>query len=232
MLRLCQKIIIFLSVVAYCSTSSFAFDIDKFIDKDNGQPLDISSGALIIKDNENVAIFRQEVLLQQGSMKLETDELRLYTSNKVDKNNKSQDTDNNIKSNSSFLNNQREFEKIQALGNVHLQAQQKEAFADNAEYNVKTQKIKFFGNVKIISAGNTLMGEEFIYDITSGQITILSNKEKNSDNSTTEDTSEANKSGRVRAQFVTEDDFTDDSKKINVPKFKFLDESEDEKKVQ
>ncbi len=127
--------------------------VDKEFEKNQDKPINIKSESLSINNQENLAIFKQNVVVVQGTLTMKADEMKVYS-----------DLDKKTQKN--------KFKRIESFGSVHLTSEGREAKADTGIYDVFNQKIEMYGNVFLSENGNTMQGNKFIYDLKTNQTSI------------------------------------------------------------
>jgi len=111
-------------------------------DKEEKQPIVITSQSLTADNKENIAIFEGSVVATSEEMTMYSDKMTVYS-----------DPDgNNIK-------------KLHAAGNVKVHKNETTLFADEAMYFDDEEKIIFSGNPKAVQKGNVITGSEIIFYI-------------------------------------------------------------------
>ncbi len=193
--------------------------LDKVMEENKDKPINIKSESLNINNLQNVALFTDNVVVTQGNMIMNSDEMKVFS-----------DFDKNTKKN--------KFKRIEAKGNVKLSTEGKEARSNIAIYDIVAGRIEMYENVFLKEYGNTLQGSKFIYDINTGKTSIFADKNANEkkvtpDQEIAEDNKEGVKeggvldkafdgisvpkstdSGRVKVDFTPGEDI----KKFDVPK--------------
>ncbi len=147
------KLFLMLAALVIPSIASAQVDIGEMIKPEKGQPIDIKSDSMVIKNNENMAIFTDNVRVQQGKMNMRSDKLLLYTQH----NEKTGKTS---------------FKRIEATGNVDFKTQDKSVLADKAEYDVPSGLLVLTGNVRLKDADASLQGKIFRYNVNTGSSEI------------------------------------------------------------
>lgn len=173
------KISLINCLLIFSSQNSLAIELNQVIKPEEGQPIIIKSDNLIIKNNKNLAIFKNNVRVKQGQMTMLANEVRLYS----DYNEKTQ---------------KNTFKQLEAKGNIDFKSLDSSVKSDFASYNVKTGILDLKGNVKLADSQSSLEGKVFTYNAKSGKSVVR--------NSLPEDNikygSKAAENSRVRAIFV------------------------------
>jgi len=161
-------------------------DIQQVIQSESGNPINIKSENLVIRNNENLAIFSDNVRVTQGKMNLKADEVKLHTTyNESEKKNK--------------------INKLEAEGNISFKAQDKSLRSNKALYDVDAGILLLEGNVRMEDTGTSLAGKIFRYDVKTGRSEIRNSGITTGAGEITEPTkttTEPEQGGRVRAVFT------------------------------
>ena len=119
------------------TVSAYALD-----DKNEKQPIVITSQSLTADNKENIAIFEGSVVAKSDDLTIYSDKMTVY----------SEPDGSNIK-------------KLHASGNVKVNKSDTVLFADEALYFGDEEKIIFSGNPKAVQKGNVITGSEIIFYI-------------------------------------------------------------------
>jgi lipopolysaccharide transport protein LptA len=170
-------------VLSFYSLPSLAqVDLQEVMKSGEGEPINIDADNLIIKNNENLAIFKTNVHVVQGKMDLRADEVRMFT-------------EYNEKTKKSVL------KKLEAQYNVDFNAPGKSVQSDLAEYDVIGGILELKGNVRMKDADTSLAGKYFKYNMKTGSSEIKNSTVANTGGAAAVGT-EAQPAGRVRAVFT------------------------------
>jgi lipopolysaccharide export system protein LptA len=142
--------IISLMIFAAPAISLAQMDLQDVIQPEEGEPIDITSQSMLIKNKDNLAVFQENVHVTQGKMNMTSNEVRLYT-----------DYDEKTKKS--------KFKKIESIGNVDFKSLDKWVQADEAVYDVPAGILVLQGNVKMKDSESSLQGKYFRYDVRSGK---------------------------------------------------------------
>lgn len=145
------------------SSGSYAQEgggLDKVMEENKDKPINIKSESLNINNIQNIALFNGNVVVTQGNMIMNSDEMKVFS-----------DFDKNTKKN--------KFKRIEAQGNVKFSTEGKEAKSNIAVYDIVAGRIEMYENVFLKEYGNTLQGSKFIYDINTGKTSIFADKNAN-----------------------------------------------------
>jgi lipopolysaccharide transport protein LptA len=190
------------------STASLAVDdVEQIIKAEQGNPIKITADSLLLRDSENMAIFKRNVVASQGRLSLNAQEMTAYT-RKIPNSNRS------------------EIIRIEAFEDIIFTARDRKIYSQRAEYNIEKGKIELFDQIKFEDGPNIIEGDKFIYNILTGKSNLSSTK--NTDN----ESRSSKSSGRVRARIVPESNEVKrvtDKDKLEKPKLK---ESQKSKIVQ
>lgn len=149
-------VIIFLSFPAYAQLGIAGGK------KDSNEPIDIESDSLVVKPEQNMAIFKGKVKAVQGNMTLLSDQMVVYY--------------HGSEKNSDPMGS--ELSKIETFGNVVLTVPGKKAESDKGKYDVDNSYIMMIGNVVLTQDKNVLKGEKFLYNVATGESRIETGKEE------------------------------------------------------
>lgn len=128
----------------------FCFPV--FAQVGSNTPLDVAADQLDVTFQDKQAIFKGNVVVIRGNMKVESDTLTL------------QQTANNA------------LEKMTARGNVKLTRGNDIATGSTAVFTPATNILVLSGNVQLTRAGNTLSGETLRYNLTEGTLKLNTTK--------------------------------------------------------
>ncbi len=148
-----KKILTVTSLLMAPSIASAQLDMQQMIKPSEGEPINITSDNLIIQNNNNISIFKDNVHIIQGTMKLNADQVRLY-SVYDEKTKKSK------------------FKRIEAEGNVDFKSQDKSAKSRLATYDIDGGILIMTDNVHLKDADSSLSGQVFKYYVKSGRSEI------------------------------------------------------------
>ena len=151
------NIIIFNILILTFSTQAHSIDLKKIIKPEKGKPILIDADSLMLKDKDNLAIFKKNVLVKQGQMVLKADEVKVYSEDILGK-------------------KRSKIKKIEAFGDVKFSSMGKTAEANNAHYDVAKGKVTLKNKVRLEEDGNTLEGSNFIYNVNTGRSSISGSK--------------------------------------------------------
>ena len=145
---------------------------------DNTQPIEITSDALEVLQQNQQAVFKGNVLAVQGKMKLSASEMKVYYRKPEEK------------------GNAQGVSKIEVVGNVFLATPEESAKSQTGIYDVDSNKIYLKGNVVLTRGENVVKGDNLEYDLTTGRSQIVGSSV------TTGANGEGGKKGRVRGLFL------------------------------
>lgn len=115
-------------------------------------PIEVTSDALEVHQNENLAIFSGDVIAGQDTMRLNSDVLEVT----YDEESESDSETGAIK----FM---------VAIGNVFISNGAETAQGKRAEYDVEAGKINMTGSVVLTQGGNVITGETLVIDVNTGR---------------------------------------------------------------
>lgn len=119
---------------------------------DRKAPIEITSNALEVRQNESLAIFSGEVIAGQGTLRLTTDVLEVLY-----------DEENESDAETGAIRN------MLAKGNVFISNGAETAQGNRAEYDVDTGKINMTGSVVLTQGNNVIAGETLTIDLDTGR---------------------------------------------------------------
>lgn len=154
-----NRLILFVFIVTM-PAAAFSVDFKSLIDSEKSKNINIKSKSLVIKNNEDLAIFYDDVVVKQGNITLKADEIVVFTE--------------------ATPEGKKKFKIIEAKDNVFFTASGKEATADKARYVIDDKLVSLSGNVELKEKGNMVKGDKFTYNVASGKSSI---KSLNSDGS-------------------------------------------------
>ncbi len=140
-----------LLAVPFCASAQL--DFEQVIKPDSGKPINIVSDNMIIRNDEDLAIFTKSVVVNQGGMELKTDQLKVYS-----------ETDEKTKKN--------RFKLMVAEGSVYFTSQDKTVQSNKATYDVIKGILVLEGNVHMKDSESSLAGKIFRYDVKTGRSEI------------------------------------------------------------
>lgn len=108
-------------------------------------PVNVTSQNLTVDEGAGSAVFAGDVLVVQGVMRLQADEVRVAYSADASR-----------------------IDRLWAVGNVVLVNAEDAASADNAEYIIDTGMVEMQGNVVLTQGAATFTAERFSTDLTKG----------------------------------------------------------------
>ena len=117
-------------------------------------PVDIESDSLVIKPEQNMAIFKGKVKAVQGGMNLLSDQMVVFYH------------DDEAGGEGEMSG---QLSKIEAYGNVEFSVTGKKATAENGQYDVDKSFIEMSGSVVLTQQGNILKGDKFFYNVITGE---------------------------------------------------------------
>lgn len=167
------------------SSSANAVDFKGIFESQSGKKIKVTSKSLAVKNNDNIAIFYEDVVVTQGKMTLKSGEIKIHTEEMSDK--------------------QKRFKIIEAMDGVSFSAFGKFAKADSAIYVIDDHLVTLSGNVSLKEKGNWIKGDNFTYNVKNGKTSIKSNQDDSSDKALGEVESKGKKA-RVKAVIIPDED--------------------------
>lgn len=113
--------------------------------KDRGQPVEVTSDTLSVNQGDNTAIFTGSVVIAQGAMRLSAPRVQVV-----------------------YLPDRSGIEALEATGGVTLVSGEDAAEAARADYNVTTGMIVLRGDVLIVQGANAITGDTVQVDTAAG----------------------------------------------------------------
>lgn len=198
---------IFFASLPACSWQSFAADSSKNVglgSHNSRLPIEITSDALEVLQQENKAIFSGHVIATQGDVKMKSEKMTVFY--------KSSDTgkpaaakNKNLKEEKkspSAPSEKNSIEKIIVEKNVFLSTPEETASGSSGLYDVVNNKIFLNNNVVLTRDKNVLKGNNLVYDFATGKSVLTSQNEVS-----------GQPKQRVKALFVPNSDEKTPSKK-------------------
>ncbi|MHA3915873.1 lipopolysaccharide transport periplasmic protein LptA [Halovulum sp. GXIMD14793] len=148
-MRLLNRLAAFAALISLCATPALPQGTDVAFggqSHDSSQPVEITSDALELDQENSTATFVGNVLVGQGSLKMQADRILVsYTSDGA-----------------------RQISSMLATGNVLLTNGAESAEAGKAIYDVATGNIDMEGDVLLTQGGNALSGQKLVINLESG----------------------------------------------------------------
>lgn len=113
--------------------------------RDGAAPVEVSSDALSVDQNDNSALFTGSVVIAQGDMRLAAPRVRVV-----------------------YLPDRSGIETLEASGGVTLTSGEDAAEAQDAAYNLGTGMIELRGNVMLVQGTSAISGDTVIVDTNAG----------------------------------------------------------------
>ena len=149
------------------------------VNKNSKLPIEINADSLEVFQDQSKAVFKGNVIADQGQMHLKSDVMTVYYANKDDK----QAKNASGKSNS--------IKRINCDGHVFMTAPEQTAKSDTGYYDTQKNFLEMVGNVVLTKDKNVLHGAKMDYDLNTGYSKLTPDAAVNN--------------GRVRALFTPED---------------------------
>ena len=121
------------------------------------QPIDINADQLEIQQDKNLAIFKGNVIAEQGHIKLRAEQLQVWY--KQSSENSSQD---DIMAGGTII-------RIDAIDNVFVSSASETAKGDFGVYEIAKQRLTLTGTVILTRGENVLRGKKLVMNMTTGQ---------------------------------------------------------------
>ena len=142
-------------------------------------PIEVTSDALEVLQEQNKAIFKGNVVAVQGGVRLKSDAMTVFY-------NPSQPKDSE---------QQGAISRLEAAGNVLLTTQDETASGASGVYVVDKHQVTLQGNVVLTRDKNVLKGDTLTYDLNTGKSSLIGGKSMKK---------QGEKGQRVRALFIPE----------------------------
>jgi lipopolysaccharide export system protein LptA len=129
--------------LVFVAANAFALDL--------GASVEVAADQLELRQKQGRAVFKQNVRVTHGELKLTADALEVYY-----KGGKNGEMSGDI-------------QRLVASGNVYAMLPKGETLtADNATYTPGEQTLKLTGNVALVRGENVLSGDALVYDLAEG----------------------------------------------------------------
>lgn len=156
---------------------------------DSKQPIEVTSDALQVFQEENRAVFTGHVVAIQGDVRLKADTMTVYY--------RAADKAEDAQKKPTSPAEQNAIKKIDATGDVFLSTPEETASGATGTYDVEAQEIHLNQNVILTRAKNVLKGDKLVYSFATGKSVLTGGAAPVQ--------GETQTGGRVRALFVPED---------------------------
>ena len=121
----------------------------------SGKPIQIEAEELEILDEENIAIFKRDVIVIQGDTELQTKKLTVYYNEDEDQNDQT-------------------ISKFEATGGVLVTSKDQRATGDYGIYEYESNSLKLTGEKVVLTEGGSVaVGNQLIVYLDTGQIFLL-----------------------------------------------------------
>ncbi len=188
------KITFILFCTMLYASGSFAADSALPAKLKSNAPIEITSDALQVLQQNNKAIFTGHVIAVQGDVRIKSEKMTVFYKGQEASSNDSKTE----KKAASVTPAKSSIEKIVVENNVFLSTPQETAKGENGLYDVVNNKVYLNGNVVLTRDKNVLKGDKLVYDFKTGK------SELNAGASATE-TGTTGKPQRVKALFIPDD---------------------------
>ncbi len=121
---------------------------------DTNQPIEINADSLEVQQDNNVAIFRGNVDVKQGEIRLQAKELRVKYRQGGDNGG-----DDGISGS---------IERIDANGDVFMSTPQETAKGDKGVYDLQSRQVTLTGKVVLTRGKNVIRGNKLVYNMING----------------------------------------------------------------
>ncbi len=147
---------------------------------DTSLPVEITADQLDILQKNKLAVFRGNVVAQQGTIKLRADTMTVHYRQPTERE-----------------DGAAAVSKIEVMGNVFMATPQESAQAKKGMYDLDEKMIYLLGNVVLTRGKNVLKGERLQYNLKTGRSVIIGNSGSKP--------AAGDKGSRVRGIFVPQD---------------------------
>lgn len=124
---------------------------------ESGEPIQVDSDTLEVRDKEKKAIFRGNVVVVQGDMTMRTVELWVDYAGELGVGSGSANTDEG--------DTQQRIRRLEARGRVLVVTPDQETTGDWAIYEVKDEQVTIGGNVVVTQGTNVITGTKLVVDL-------------------------------------------------------------------
>ncbi|MGB5422869.1 MAG: lipopolysaccharide transport periplasmic protein LptA [Desulfobacterales bacterium] len=130
------------------------------------QPIEITADRLVSHGNQNYAEFIGNVEATQGNFSIRSDTLKITYQQSTQVGTKGVSSADSI-------------EKIEAIGRVKINAENRRAETDRAEYRLKEDVVELIGDNSFVTDGkNTLTGSKISWHRKTGEINVAGSNQK------------------------------------------------------
>lgn len=128
---------------------------------DSKQPIEVTSDALEVQQQQNMAIFTGNVVAIQQDVRLKADKMTIYYTSSEEK-----------KADAQAAENKQTVKKIDVEGNVFLATPEETASGTRGDYDVQGEEIHLYENVVLTRGANTLKGNQLTYNFATGKSVV------------------------------------------------------------
>lgn len=132
--------------------------------KNRGQPIQIESTTLEVRDKEKQATFIDNVRLVQGDTTLECKTLVVH----YDEETQPSSTRQSRRQQGPSTSGGQQIKRLEAKGGVVVTQKDQTATGDRGIYDIKSNSVTLIGNVVVTQGQNVLRGDRLVVDMTSG----------------------------------------------------------------
>lgn len=151
---------------------------------DSKQPIDITADALEVLQDQQVAVFKGNVVALQGKMRLTAQSMKVH-----------------YKAGDDSTGGEQGISRIEVVGKVYLATPDETARGDKGIYDVDKERLTLNGSVVLTRGENIVKGDALEYDLAKGRSRILGAGVSAESLETGEG---SGKGGRVSGRFVPE----------------------------
>ena len=126
---------------------------------DASQPIEVSADSLEVRNVEKMAVFRGNVDVRQGVMRMRADRIEISYGGSGEK---SSSVPSGIPGAGGSI------DRLQAIGDVLISNGKEQAEASLADYNVVTGVIELTGDVLLVQGGNIAKSDRLTIDLATG----------------------------------------------------------------
>ena len=119
---------------------------------DASEPIEVAAESLEVRNSDNVAVFRGQVRVKQGAVRMTATELEVTYARG---------------------GGEGAIDRLKAIGEVVITNGNDTATADEADYDVGASEILMTGDVLLVQGSNAIAGDKLRIDLTTGQARMI-----------------------------------------------------------
>lgn len=117
-------------------------------------PINITSDTMVVERNKGIVTFKGNVVARRDDLVIKADELRV------------------------FYGENREIERIEALGKVRIDRGETTAFGEKAEFFNREERLVLTGNPRVVEGSNSVEGERITLYMREGRSVVEGGKKR------------------------------------------------------